>query len=119
MPGLSKSALERCRKMVITHLQNGRYELKVTDPRLGERSVISQVVRTEHDLYRYKLNFMKRYRIPQENITVIEQDTDEESNGTDNESPEVHEHRSEVLGDDKEQSHSKPKKPGRKLYRKA
>lgn len=93
---MSAAALARCRKLQIRELSTGRFQLDVLDPGLGDKVVDSLFVRTESDLHRYKMALMKKFQIPQENISQTSmEDTDADS--TQEESPEVHEHRGEVL----------------------
>lgn len=109
---MSPDALARCRSMKITRLEDGiRSKLEVFDPKFGNRAIAVQVVRTEHDLARFKLAWTRTFQVPPENLTEVSetqpQDTEtQDANDADEKTPDVHEHREEVL--DSDEGGSKP-----------
>ena len=115
-PKMTAAALARCRSMTIEYLDDrNRVHLQVFDPKRPGKPVASSIVRTPQDMNRYKRSWMQLYRIPEENITVIKVEVTpaedvENARGTDKVSPEVHEHRKEVLGSDEGGDDGPPKK---------
>lgn len=73
-PGISPAQLKRCRKLVITNIGSVgdyRYRLDVTDPRINDRVVTTLTARTRQDLARMRRALITKYRVPQENVTMI------------------------------------------------
>lgn len=72
MAGMSPLALSRCRKLLIRKQLDGHVKLEVTDPRLNGKVVAEYLAKNAQDEMRVKRSYMAQYRIPPENITVVE-----------------------------------------------
>lgn len=106
---MSPTALSRCRKLLVTisvlPKKEVRWLLEVIDQRFNNKVVTSFSARTEIDYQRVRRTYVQRYRIPQENVEVIEvtPDTPEiEKETTDvvsshRRTPKIHEPRKAVL----------------------
>lgn len=89
MSRMSEAALSRCRNLTIQPHETG-WKLIVTDPRVGNKVMAVYIARTLQDLQRSKLAYMKSFRIPEENVTILE---DSNADKADRKSPPVHESR--------------------------
>jgi hypothetical protein len=108
-PKLSPAALARCRKLrvLITQYSTGEkfWLLEVIDQRFNDKVVTRFSARTEIDYLRVRRTYVQRYRVPLENIEILNatQDTPEpkkesqDVNTDHRRTPKVHEPRRAVL----------------------
>lgn len=73
MAGMSPTALARCRRLTIRRGVGGLVKLEVTDPRLNGRVVAEYTAKNAQDETRVKRAYMAEYRIPIENVLIVEQ----------------------------------------------
>lgn len=74
MAGMSPAALARCKRLVIRSIsedESYRVALEVFDPRGGAepRKVDEYVSRTPQDTARVRAAFMRKHRVPSQNVT--------------------------------------------------
>ncbi len=76
--GMSPRALARCRRLVITDISDRdnpfRKKFEVFDPRQKDMCIFNISVRTPQDERRLRQGLMGKYRIPSQNVSLVEKE---------------------------------------------
>lgn len=72
--GMSPNALARCRRMKITLDNTGGYSalIQIEDPGQGGKVCATYKCRLPSDTERVQRNWVAKYKIPPENVTVVD-----------------------------------------------